>query len=90
MMDELKPQSETPRFGSLTEIMDRFAQVPYEQFQQELNDWFLGELTARGIDAQQLEKELPGLSSLISNIYHQAELAELLSHHLTKKDDGEK
>jgi len=32
--------SEEVAFGTLTDIMDRFQQVPFEQFQKELNDWF--------------------------------------------------
>jgi hypothetical protein len=54
-MDELKPDNSKPDFGSLTGIMERFAQIPYEQFQRELHDWFYNSLSEKGIDLQQLQ-----------------------------------
>ena len=79
-MDDLKPQNSTPDFGTLTGIMERFAQVPYEQFQRELNDWFYGSLSEKGIDQSQLqEKGLASLPDLISFIYHEAEVKQLLN-----------
>ena len=79
-MDELKPNKNTPDFGTLTGIMERFAQIPYEQFQQELHDWFYNSLSEKGIDLQQLQdKGLTGLPELVSFIYHEAELKQLLN-----------
>lgn len=79
-MDELKPKKSTPEFGSLTGIMERFAQIPYEQFQQELQDWFYNSLAEKGIDHQNLQsKELTDLSNLVSLIYHEAEVKHLLN-----------
>ncbi|MBD1362976.1 hypothetical protein IDJ77_04060 [Mucilaginibacter sp. ZT4R22] len=79
-MDALKPNNSRPDFGSLTGIMERFAQIPYEQFQQELHDWFYNSLSEKGIDLQQLQdKGLTRLSDLVSFIYHEAELKQLLN-----------
>lgn len=69
-----------PDFGSLTGIMERFAQIPYEQFQQELHDWFYTSLSEKGIDLQQLQdKGFANLPKLVSFIYHDAELKQLLN-----------
>ena len=79
-MENLKPQNEKPDFGTLTGIMERFAQIPYEQFQQELDDWFYNSLSEKGIDLQQLQdKGLARLPDLVSFIYHEAELKQLLN-----------
>jgi hypothetical protein len=79
-MDDLKPINSTPDFGSLTGIMERFAQIPYEQFQQELHDWFYNSLSEKGIDLEQLQdKRLAHLPDLVSFIYHEAELKQLLN-----------
>lgn len=78
-MDDLKPQKSLPDFGTLTGIMERFAQIPYEQFQQELHDWFYNSLSERGIDLQHLQdKGFANLPELVSFIYHDAELKQLL------------
>ena len=80
-MENLKPQNDQPDFGTLTGIMERFAQIPYEQFQQELHDWFYTSLSEKGIDVQQ-ELRLKGLTrlpDLVSFIYHEAELKQLLN-----------
>jgi hypothetical protein len=79
-MDDLKPSSDKPEFGSLTGIIERFAQIPYEQFQQELHDWFYNSLSEKGIDLQQSQdKRLAHLPDLVSFIYHEAELKLLLN-----------
>ncbi|MDO3627589.1 hypothetical protein [Mucilaginibacter sp. BT774] len=79
-MDDLKPNRSTPDFGTLTGIMERFAQIPYEQFQQELHDWFYTSLSEKGIDLQQLQdKGFANLPELVSFIYHDAELKLLLN-----------
>ena len=79
-MDELKPTNSTPDFSTIIEIMERFAQIPYEQFQQELHDWFYNSLSEKGIDLQQLQdKGLANLPELVSFIYHEAELKQLLN-----------
>ena len=79
-MENLKPTNNQPDFGSLTGIMERFAQIPYEQFQQELHDWFYNSLSEKGIDLQQLQdKGFANLSELVSFIYHEAELKQLLN-----------
>lgn len=79
-MDDLKPNNSIPDFGSLTGIMERFAQIPYEQFQQELHDWFYTSLSEKGIDLRQSQdKGLADLPELVSFIYHDAELKQLLN-----------
>jgi hypothetical protein len=79
-MDDLKPTNSTPDFGNLTGIMERFAQIPYEQFQQELHDWFYNSLSEKGIDLRQLQdKGFANLPELVSFIYHDAELKQLLN-----------
>jgi hypothetical protein len=88
-MDELKPQSHKPDFGTLTGIMERFAQVPYEQFQQELHEWFYTSLAEKGIDQQQLQETgLSNLPELVSKIYHEAELKKLLHDQSISDDKG--
>ena len=79
-MDALKPNNNMPDFGTLTGIMERLAQIPYEQFQQEIHDWFYNSLSEKGIDLQQLQdKGLTHLPDLVSFIYHEAELKQLLN-----------
>ena len=71
-----------PEFSSLTEIMKRFYTVPYDQFQQELNDWFIRNLAnSQGANSlQNLENSgLGNLPALVSEIYHCAELQSALS-----------
>lgn len=80
-MENLEPTNEKPDFGTLTGIMERFAQIPYEQFQQELDGWFYTSLAKKGIDLQQ-ELRLKGLAclpELVSAIYHEAEVKQLLN-----------
>ncbi|MCD8739062.1 hypothetical protein LT679_00485 [Mucilaginibacter roseus] len=79
-MEKLEPHQDKPDFGTLTGIMERFAQIPYEQFQQELNDWFYTSLSEKGIDLQQLQQNgLAHLPELVSAIYHEAEVQQLLN-----------
>lgn len=79
-MEDLKPHQSTPYFGTLTGIMERFAQVPYEQFQRELHDWFYNSLSEKGIDLQQSQENgLTRLPDLVSFIYHEAEVKQLLN-----------
>jgi len=71
-----------PEFSSLTEIMERFNTVPYDQFQQELNDWFKRNLakSQRAESLQNLESSgIGNLPALVSEIYHRAELLHALS-----------
>lgn len=78
-MDELSASKKQFDFGSLTGIMEHFANVPYEQFQKELNDWFYKSLSEKGIDLQQMQASgFTNLPDLISLIYHEAELKQLL------------
>ena len=80
-MENLEPTNDKPDFGTLTGIMERFAQIPYEQFQQELHDWFYTSLSEKGIDVQQ-QLRLKGLAclpELVSAIYHEAEVKQLLN-----------
>ena len=82
-MDDLKPQQQQPDFGTLTGMMERYAQVPYEQFQRELHDWFYNSLSEKGIDLQQLQdKGLARLPELTSFIYHDAEMKQLLNERI--------
>ncbi|MVN91484.1 hypothetical protein [Mucilaginibacter aquatilis] len=80
-MENLEPHQDKPDFGTLTGIMERFAQIPYEQFQQELDAWFYTSLSEKGIDVQQ-QLQLNGLAclpELVSAIYHEAEVKQLLN-----------
>jgi hypothetical protein len=75
-----KPIQEQPDFSTLTGIMTRFAEVPYAQFKQELNEWFQTSLSAKGIDFSHLinngNEHLPALlDQLVSYIYAHAERA---------------
>ena len=81
-MDANNALPEMPEFGSLTEIMERFYTVPYDQFQRELDDWFKRNLakTQGGDSLQNLENSgLGKLPALVSEIYHRAELQHALS-----------
>jgi hypothetical protein len=89
-MEDLTPFSKQPEFNSLTEIMERFHHVPYEQFQKELHDWFMSNLLSKGEDLNDLQKEgLPDLPSFISEIYHRAEVLQALSDYQINRKDGE-
>jgi hypothetical protein len=86
-MEDFKPLSNQPDFGSLTGIMEMFHRIPYEQFQKELNDWFTSNLLEKGVDLNDLhENGLPGLPSLISEIYHRAEVLQTLSENQIRSD----
>lgn len=88
---EQKPKSDLPSFSTLMEIMERFQTIPYEQFQQELQDWFTRNLEAQGRNAEDLAKQgFPNLPELISNIYHQAEVMQTLSDNRIKPHEDDK
>ncbi|MDR6943700.1 hypothetical protein [Mucilaginibacter pocheonensis] len=81
-MDAKNALPEMPEFSSLTEIMERFNTVPYDQFQQELNDWFTRNLAKSQCtnSLQNLETSgIGNLPALVSEIYHRAELQCALS-----------
>jgi len=81
-MDAKNAHPEMPEFSSLTEIMERFNTVPYDQFQQDLNDWFKRNLAkSQGTESlQNLETSgIGNLPALVSEIYHRAELLTALS-----------
>jgi hypothetical protein len=40
-------ENDKPDFSLLSGIIQRSTQVPHEQFQQELNDWFKSSLTEK-------------------------------------------
>ena len=90
-MDELKPHSSNPNFSSLTEIMERFRSVPYEQVQIELQNWFersLAEQESVEVKDLQDNPHLFELRDLVSKIYHQAETLQLLlEHHINTNQD---
>jgi hypothetical protein len=81
-MDAKNALPEMPDFNSLTEIMERFNTVPYDQFQLELNDWFTRNLAkSQGVEElQNLDTSgIGNLPALVSEIYHRAELLHALS-----------
>lgn len=83
-MEELPASNHPPEFHSLTAIMERFQTVPYAQFQQELQNWFEHHLAKQlGLAGPQELHASPSflnLPDLISQIYHQAEVSNLLSN----------
>lgn len=90
-MDEKKLHTCDLSFATLTEIMERFQTVPYEQFQQELQGWFTSNLKARGRDASDLAQHgFPNLPELISRIYHQAEVQQILSDNQINTDEKDR
>lgn len=92
-MDAQNALPEMPEFGSLTEIMERFYTVPYDQFQTELNDWFQRNLAncPNGSELQSLENSgIGNLPALVSEIYHRAELLTALSEAEIKTGNEEK
>jgi len=81
-MDAKNALPEMPEFSSLTEIMERFYTVPYDQFQKELNEWFYRNLAnfQNASEPQNPETSRIGnLPALVSEIYHRAELQHALS-----------
>ncbi|MDN3584563.1 hypothetical protein [Mucilaginibacter flavus] len=93
-MEKSQPKKKQLDFGSMTEIMERFYQVPFEQFQQELDDWFTKALLEKGLDLQKIQdhgkSNLSSLPDLIGKIYHHAELLKTLSETQIKKSDESK
>ena len=92
-MDAKNAHPEMPEFSSLTEIMERFNNVPYDQFQLELNDWFKRNLVkSQGAEAlQNLEHSCIGnLPALVSEIFHRAELLQALSEANIKAGNEDK
>ncbi len=92
-MDELKAHSQSPDFSSLTEIMERFYTVPYDQFQEELNNWFYRNLGNEhdANDLQLSERSRIGkLPALVSEIFHRAELLNALSEAKIKAGNEDK
>jgi hypothetical protein len=82
-----------PSFTTLTDIMERFQTVPYDQFQQELQSWFEQNLAGqKGLTIDELQKspDFQQLLGLIAKIYHQAEVKQTLSdHQITRSHDQE-
>lgn len=77
-MEELQSNPNQPDFSSLAGMMEHFHSVPFEQFQQDLNDWFSKALLEKGIDPKNLQaggiSNLSSVPGLVSKIYYQAEL----------------
>jgi hypothetical protein len=85
-MSNEKSSSGQPDFSTLSGIMEHFFRVPFDQFQQELNEWFYKSLNEKGIDLRKLnETDTTGfpeqLKEFVENIYSQAEI-------LQKKQDN--
>ena len=81
-MDAKNSLPEIPEFSSLTEIMERFYTVPYEQFQKELNEWFYRKLADHQGASEKQNSEtsyIGNLPALVSEIYHRAEYLQALS-----------
>lgn len=81
-MEDQKAHLQKPDFNSLTEIVERFYAIPYDQFQQELNDWFYSRLSPEQCAGELQNPETPSignLPTLVSEIYHRAELLSALS-----------
>lgn len=73
-------------FSSITEIMEHFRTVPYEQFQQELQSWFeQGLAKQRAVNPvdRQAPPAFANLRELVSFIYHDAELKQLLNESIS-------
>jgi hypothetical protein len=93
-MEELQSKSSQPDFSSLTGIMEHFYNVPFEHFQQELNDWFTKALLEKGIDPENIQingvSNLSSVPDLVSKIYHQAELLKTISESKINLSDESK
>jgi maleate cis-trans isomerase len=91
-MEDLKLNSNPSEFGSLTEIMKRFQEVPYVQFQKELNQWFEQNLKEKGFEMNDFNAigipNLSELTNLTNQIYHQAEVSTVLLASKIKTDDA--
>ncbi|SDH49599.1 hypothetical protein [Mucilaginibacter gossypii] len=93
-MDEQSNSNQPPSFTTLTDIMERFQTVPYDQFQQELQSWFEQSLAKqKGLNnAEELQQcpDLQQLLALVAKIYHRAEVSQTLSdHQITQSHDQE-
>ncbi|WP_259065094.1 hypothetical protein HDF24_00575 [Mucilaginibacter sp. X4EP1] len=93
-MEELQSNNNQPDFSSLTGIMNHFYNVPFEQFQKELNDWFTKALWEKGIDPQNIklsgDSNFSSVQDLVSKIYHQAELLKTITESKIDLPDGSK
>jgi hypothetical protein len=92
-MDERSASKNPPSFTTLTDIMERFQTVPYDQFQQELQSWFEQNLAKqKGLTTAELQKspDFQQLLALIAKIYHQAEVNQTLSDNQITQSDDEK
>jgi hypothetical protein len=92
LMEELQAINTPREFHSLTAIMERFQTVPYEQFQQELQNWFEQNLAKQqDLNGRQEPQEFPDflkLQELISKIYHQAEVSQTMADaRITQADE---
>ena len=81
-MESNHSNNNTPEFSSLTEIMDRFNQVPYSQFKQELSAWFNRGLEERNVSRLNIPEEeallLKQIEYVVNHIYDQAEMGQLI------------
>jgi hypothetical protein len=78
---ETKIHSQQPDFSSLTAVMKRFNEVPYSQFQKELNDFFDCNFTsaAEKLDAEQQAVALKfknSIMQLATDLFGQADAVE--------------
>ena len=78
---ETKRHSDKPDFSSLTAVMKRFKEVPYSQFQKELNDFFDSNFNsaAEKLDPEQQAAALKfknGIMQLASDLFGQADAVE--------------
>lgn len=93
-MEEVQLEANQPSFSSLTEIMDHFYNVPFEQFQKELNDWFSKSLLEKGNGTGKLQNlgitNLSSIQDLASKFYHQAELLKTISESKINLPDESK
>ena len=78
---ETKMHSQQPDFSSLTAVMKRFNEVPYNQFQNELNDFFDRNFTsaAEKLDPEQQAAALKfknSIMQLANDLFGQADAVE--------------
>jgi hypothetical protein len=80
-MSNERTSHDLPDFSTLSGIMEHFSRVPFDQFQQELNEWFYKSLDKKGIDLYKLnDTDTTGfpeqLRQFVENIYRQAEILQ--------------
>ncbi|QEM07814.1 hypothetical protein DIU31_031535 [Mucilaginibacter rubeus] len=81
MVNKISDKTALPDFSSLTGIMKRFHEVPYDQLQRELNEYFEKNLAATSPELSNLQqanlvKFRDQIMKLMNDLFAQADLVQ--------------